>query len=654
MKQDKQSVSSVLEVGMGWLRAKLIRISNFLLHLYVPRWVILLIEMIIVFFSIKMAFYLISTITREPYYFFNIRWEELVMMGVQLIFFFVFKSFYGLIRYSSLRDAGGQFFTVAIAVLVLLIINQVHYFNTGTKLILNAGLAIYGVFAFSLLFLFQISVKEMYSLAIGQKRVRRNYFIYGTDPEEVAIASALLLRASKTYNIAGFITEFGGRSKNTILNLPIYTPSELQKKRINVEAIIIGHNKLQRVRNRKENPLNQLLEGGVRIYKIPRFSEWHDVSKANFQQLEEINVEDLLPRFPINLERKELFDIYADKVILVTGAAGSIGSEIVRQVITFRPRKLVLVDQAETPMHGLSLEIQKEHPEIDYVSVIGDVRDEVRMQNLFEAFGPEVVFHAAAYKHVPLMETNFLEALNVNYRGTRNVALLSGKFGVDRFVFVSTDKAVNPTNVMGASKRSAEILIQYLAKKKDFTTRFITTRFGNVLGSNGSVVPLFQRQIAAGGPVTVTHPDINRFFMTIDEACQLVLIAAEMGHGGEIFVFDMGSPVKIDDLAKKMIKMAGLKLDEDIKIEYTGLRPGEKLYEEVLADKEKTLPTQQDKILIANGFSPFEEDKTEAVLSAFLAAIQTRDCHEAYTLLQEMVPEYRPDAPQVMGGVLVE
>lgn len=654
MKQDTQSSIGIEEKIVGWLRAKLVHISNFFLRIYVPRWVVLLLEMIIVVFSIKIAFYLISTINGDPFDFFKFGWQELTIAGVQLIFFFVFRSYYGLIRYSSLRDAGRQFLVVAVAVGVLFVINQVHYFNTDTKLILSAGLAIYGVFTFSLLFLFQISVKELYSLGMGQRRVRMNYFIYGTDPEEVAIASALLLRASKTYNLVGFITEFPGRAKNTIHNLPIYTPAELKRKNIEVEAIIIGHNKLQKVRNKKGNPLNWLLKEGVRIYKIPRFSEWHDVSKTSFQQLEEINVEDLLPRFPINLERRELYEIYTDKIILVTGAAGSIGSEIVRQVIAFKPRKILLVDQAETPMHNLTLEIRSEHPEIDFVSIIGDVRDEARMERLFQVYGPEAVFHAAAYKHVPLMETNFLEALSVNYRGTRNLAVLSGRYGVSRFVFVSTDKAVNPTNVMGASKRSAEILIQFLSKRPDFKTNFITTRFGNVLGSNGSVVPLFQRQIAAGGPVTVTHPDINRFFMTIDEACQLVLIAAEMGHGGEIFVFDMGSPVKIDDLAKRMIRMAGLELGKDIEIKYTGLRPGEKLYEEVLADREKTLPTQQEKILIANGFSPLEACKTEEVLTDFLEAIESHDCKTAYKLLQLMVPEYTPDRPQVMGGVVVE
>ena len=386
--------------------------------------------------------------------------------------------------------------------------------------------------------------------------------------------------------------------------------------------------------------IDKLLDLNLKIYKLPEIEDWN---RENISaEIKQVKLEDLLHRSPIKLHDTELRRNYAGRVILVTGAAGTIGGEIVRQLIEYEPKTILLVDQAETPLHEMELELNKDFPELDFRVIVADVTNQKRVESIYETFNPNVVFHGAAYKHVPMMEKNPSEALSVNVCGTKNMALLAVKFNVEKFVFVSTDKAVNPTNIMGASKRAAEMLIQSLSQKDDVKTNFITTRFGNVLGSNGSVIPHFKKQIKNGGPVTVTHEAITRYFMTIDEACQLVLEAGIMGKGGEIYVFDMGQPVKILDLAKKMIRLSGFVPEKEIKIEFTGLRPGEKLYEELLADKENTLQTYHEKILIAKSSYQFD-NSNRILLNNLFEQIHENEDERSLKTLKQLVPEYKKE-----------
>ena len=388
--------------------------------------------------------------------------------------------------------------------------------------------------------------------------------------------------------------------------------------------------------------VNHLIEGGIKIMMFPSAQEWDGKSEINYTQLKEVNVEDLLPRDKIEIDMTAVADQLQGKRIMITGAAGSIGSEMVRQVASFGPGELLLIDQAETPLHDIRLMMAREWPDIPAATIVSDIANESRMEELFSQFKPEYVFHAAAYKHVPMMEDNPYESIRNNVYGTRVIADLAVKYGTRKFVMVSTDKAVNPTNVMGCSKRICEIYVQALDKaikdgKIKGETAFITTRFGNVLGSNGSVIPLFERQIKAGGPVTVTHPDIIRFFMLIPEACKLVLEAGTMGKGGEIFVFDMGKPVRIADLARRMIKMSGAK---NIEIKYSGLRDGEKLYEEVLNDKEITLPTFNRKIKIAK-VREYDYGEVSECIASMVELALTADDMTIVASMKALVPEFK-------------
>jgi FlaA1/EpsC-like NDP-sugar epimerase len=372
------------------------------------------------------------------------------------------------------------------------------------------------------------------------------------------------------------------------------------------------------------------------VLNVPPVSSWIN-GELSFKQIKKINIEELLERDPIKLDEENISRQVKNKHVLVTGAAGSIGSEIVRQLVRYKPSKIILLDQAESPLYEVEMELKEQMAPGSFEIVIGDVRNRDRMHNLFRTFRPQIVFHAAAYKHVPMMENNPSEAVFTNVLGTKVMADLAVEFGAEKFVMVSTDKAVNPTNVMGASKRVAEIYTQALGKTAK--TKFITTRFGNVLGSNGSVIPRFRQQIEKGGPVTITHPEITRYFMTIPEACQLVLEAGAMGNGGEIFIFDMGKSVKIVDLAKKMIKLSGLELDKDIKIAFTGLRPGEKLYEELLNDKEKTLPTHHAQIMIAK-VKEYDLGEVSKEIESLISLFGSQNNNEIVRKIKNIVPEF--------------
>jgi FlaA1/EpsC-like NDP-sugar epimerase len=610
-----------------------------MVHNYVPRGLIFFIDVSISILSAQFTFFLISSVGSGQLKFIHLNWEFLSLVGIQILFFFIFKSYSGIVRYTGFKDSIKQLQTTISTVATLIFINELIYSIYQVKILVNSGAIIYGFIAFSMLFLFRVIVKRVHQLIHSDSSSTKAYLL-GTSLTDVAIAESIMSDARTNFDIVGFISEVKKLKRTRILTLPILTLEQIEHQKIRGgSSVIVSSQKLRELAIADSNILNQLLELNLKIFKLPDLQDWNGESITS--EIKKINLEDLLHRSPIKLQNEKLNAIYKDKTILVTGAAGSIGGDIVKQLIRFKPKKILMLDQAETPLHLMSLFMDEKFSEIRYESLIANIRSKKRLESIFDQYQPDVVFHGAAYKHVPMMEANPIEALDVNFVGTKNLVDLALKNKVDRFVFISTDKAVNPTNIMGASKRSAEIYVQSIATLGTTKTRFITTRFGNVLGSNGSVIPHFEKQIKEFGPITVTHPDITRYFMTINEACQLVLEAGAMGYGGEIYVFDMGKPVKIVDLAKQMIRLSGFIPDEDIKIVYTGLRPGEKLYEELLADKENTKATHHQKILIA--MASFGFDKSNLILLENLAnQIANNDEVKSIEVLKRLVPEFIP------------
>ncbi len=613
---------------------------------YLPRWIILLLDIAVVSFTAVVSYYLIYR-TGLVY----IKQEHLsisipLYLIVSTLSFRAFRTYAGIIRHSSYIDAVKIFFSQFTTAFLLLSVNTLFNNITGNLLYLNIGILINAIFSFSCLFLYRVLVKQLFenyfNLNNSQKLVRA--IIYGSDANAIAVANALKSELPARFKIVGFIDKSSHNKSKMILGLPILQ----HKKKVsvlmrifNAEALVIADKSLSK--DEKLSLVDECLEFNYKVYTVPLISDWEDQKEIS-KKVKNFQIQDLLERKPIVLDNKSISSQIRGKTVLITGAAGSIGSEIVRQVIQFNPNTIIMLDQAETPLHHLGLEIAKMDSSSKVCSIIADVRDRVALDKIFEKHRPEVVYHAAAYKHVPLMEENPSQAIFVNVQGTKNVAELACAYNADSFVMVSTDKAVNPSNVMGASKRIAEKFVQSLhnsivIEKGSCKTKFITTRFGNVLGSNGSVVPLFTKQIESGGPITLTHPDIIRYFMTIPEACQLVLEAGAMGKGGEIYIFDMGKPVKIIDLAKKMIMLAGYVPDKDIAIKIVGLRPGEKLYEELLNDTSKTLPTHHDKIMIAQ--EEYEDFKgLKANLADLIAAANEYNADDVVTRMKEIVPEY--------------
>jgi FlaA1/EpsC-like NDP-sugar epimerase len=494
---------------------------------------------------------------------------------------------------------------------------------------------------FSLIFT-RIFIKLLYNNILRKEKGEINVLIYGAGDSGIIVKNTLAQRAVSGYKVVGFIDEDLGKIGKTLERVDIYAPRDItsefiQKK--NIEEIIFSIQNIEPLK--KKEVLDELLKLGVVLKNIPPVDHWIQ-GKLNFGQIQRVKIEDLLQREAIKLDNPRIKEIVFGKTILVTGAAGSIGSELVRQLIVYNPAKLILIDQAETPLFELMLELRKKHPKLNgtLVYFIADVSNQKRMEAIFDEIKPMMVFHAAAYKHVPMMEDHPMEAVRVNIFGTRILADLSVKHKVETFVMISTDKAVKPTNVMGASKRFAEMYCQAMANENGKTTHFITTRFGNVLGSNGSVIKIFRKQIESGGPVSVTHPDITRFFMTIPEACQLVIEASVMGENSEIFIFDMGEPVKILDLAKKMIILAGYEPDKDIMIEFTGLRPGEKLYEELLdTGSEDVVQTYHPKIMIGK-VSWNTSESMLVFLRELQDALTTGDHRKMVSVLKKAIPEY--------------
>lgn len=567
--------------------------------------------------------------------------------GFYLVFYIIgfrlFHTYSGVIRYSSFVDLQRIGFAMLTGLLLTLGVKYMLHSDEWLAPIRARDLGIAALLATALLWSVRVLVKFLYDSTYRQKRAKR-VFIYGVKAGGVGLAKSIKNQESPSFVLTGFVSDHSDMPGRYLMGVKVYPNDEnlvREMKRLKTKTLLVSPLKNDAIRNNPEM-VGRLLEAGMKIRMDAGLQEWDGKSDLSHAQLKEVDIEDLLPREKIEVNLDAVKAQLTGKSILITGAAGSIGSEIVRQVAQFAPARLTLIDQAETPLHDIRLMMARQWPGIDAQTVVADICMEERMDELFAASRPDYVFHAAAYKHVPMMEDNPGESIRNNIDGTRVIADLSVRHGVKKFVMVSTDKAVNPTNVMGCSKRICEIYVQSLDKaikdgKVAGVTQFVTTRFGNVLGSNGSVIPLFKEQIKHGGPVTVTHKDIVRYFMLIPEACKLVLEAGTMGSGGEIFVFDMGKPVKIYDLAVRMIQLSGAK---NIEIKITGLRDGEKLYEEVLNEKENTRPTFHPKIKIA---TVREYDYADAAhqVAAMVAASTTASDMELVRMMKAMVPEFK-------------
>ncbi|MES2808144.1 MAG: nucleoside-diphosphate sugar epimerase/dehydratase [Bacteroidota bacterium] len=608
----------------------------------VPRWMIMILDLLIVTWSFSSSYLIVHrfefvNILRG--FFFS---YTSLYIAIAAMVMYVMRIHTGLIRYSNTRDMlrifGSAFISSAIYLIVahvwIVPILKTDPFTLNLVLLVNFSVSS------TLLILVRAAAKSSYYFITNYSNIKKtSVVVYGSDSNAILIKQALENSAKSNFVVTGFVDDNSDKINKEIGGVMVYDFNKLGQlqKKGKVDKLIIVNNHLEEAE--KKIALEQCLALGIQVLTVPPSDQWI-YGRLNLSQIKDLKIEDLLQRKPIKIDTSSISrDIYGKRV-LITGAAGSIGSEIVRQVLRYSPALVILCDQAESPLHEIQLEVEETFPDAEVKIFIGDIRSHKRMNKLFSDFYPEVVYHAAAYKHVPMMEDNPMVAVRANVLGTKHIADLSIEYGTKKFVMVSTDKAVNPSNVMGATKRIAEIYIQALKNSPaNNGTCFITTRFGNVLGSNGSVIPRFQAQIQKGGPLTVTHPEITRYFMTIPEAVQLVLEAGTMGEGGEIFTFDMGEPVKITNLARNMIKLAGLQPDKDIKIVFTGLRPGEKLYEELLNDGERTLPTHNEKISIAKVIShPFDE--VDANMNELLALNKKTDEMAVVGKMKDIVPEF--------------
>ena len=608
---------------------------------YTPRWIVVCMEVLLLFIALFFSFFVVERLGVHIPNTIPLYKRYLLVIGVNIFFMFIFRTYSGIIRYSTFRDLFRILLSSGCTVIAMFIANKISLHVIGEKVLLNPILLIYFTVSFIILFVFRLSVKEFFYLVkeINRRTSKRRILILGVDDEAVAFANGIIGNAVIPYSVVGFLTGRTNPKQATLLGRPIISKDKFIDtpcEELEADGVLINKNHLS-----KEEMtfwVNVCLDKGLQILKTPALQKLRP-EKEGFN-LYKIQIEDLLGRRQIVLDNEEVREKHYHKNILVTGGAGSIGSELIRQIATFTPALIVVLDQAETPLYDIELELKESFSDIAFEFVLADITNYERLESVFKAHKFSVVYHAAAYKHVPMIEENPHEAALVNIQGTKNVALLANKYEIPHFVMISTDKAVNPTNVMGASKRVAELFVQALQNKEGNKTTFITTRFGNVLGSNGSVIPHFRKQIEKGGPVTITHPDIVRYFMTITEACELVLQAGTMGKGGEIFVFDMGEPVKILNLATRMIKLSGFEPNVDIKLVYTGLRPGEKLYEELLSDSTKTMPTHHKKIMISKDPS-MSFTEIEALTTQMYEVATQGDKIEVVCLLKQIVKEFK-------------
>lgn len=550
---------------------------------------------------------------------------------------FVFQTHRGIVRFTNTKDVERIFISVAIVSALFFLLNPIMFWFTEAYLIPYSILIMEGILCIFFMVSARMMIKAVIDEVSNSRKEKFNVLIYGAGETGLLAKRAIERDAGARYKVLNYIDDAPNKIGKKVEGIFIRAGADLKDMLNNqdIKLLILATETIATAR--KQNVIDWCLSNNTRIYSVPPVKRWIN-GELSFKQIKKIDVNFLLEREPIQLDTKGIEQSLNGKTILVTGAAGSIGSEIVRQMLPFKPGRIVLLDQAESPLYELERELADEIQVANFEVVIADIRSHERMRRIFDVFRPDVIFHAAAYKHVPLMENNPSEALLTNVHGTRVLADLACEFKVDRFVMISTDKAVKPTNVMGASKRIAEIYVQSL--NKTCGTRFITTRFGNVLGSNGSVIPLFKKQIERGGPVTVTHPEITRYFMTIPEACQLVLEAGAFGEGGEIFLFDMGKSVKIVDLVRKMIKLYGLTVGKDIEIVYTGLRPGEKLYEELLNDAENTLPTHHPQIMKAS-IQQRDHELVSHMIDDLVNAFSAQVNETIVRKMKTLVPDYK-------------
>lgn len=609
---------------------------------FLPRWVILVIDILILILSLTASHLLIMGLEVKHYDVFPLLYVFMFLISVNVFYMYIFKTYLGVIRHSTFVDLFKIFLANLCSNLTIIIINYTYYFGSQQKVVLIPFLGLYFAISCLCLFVFRLCVKGGFNLIKENKRSlsRKKIYILGDDDLSVAIAQVILSSPNLPFDIQGFISYSNKKVNIKLLDKRIITKqnfiNNLRNGISDINGVLVIKEALQK--DELEFWVNLFLEYNLKIYKAPAMQKLRTNDIIN--NIKTIQIEDLLNRKQIKLDNLEVKKRHFQKTILVTGGAGSIGGEIVRQVALLEPLQIIILDQSETPLYDTELEMRELYPHINFKFILADISNLSRLEPLFAKYNFSMVYHAAAYKHVPLVEDNPHEAVLVNVLGTKNLALLSNKYNVNRFVMVSTDKAVNPTNVMGASKRVAELFVQSLQNLEGNTTKFITTRFGNVLGSNGSVIPHFRKQIEKGGPVTITHPEIVRYFMTIAEACELVLHAGTMGAGGEIYVFDMGDPVKILELAKRMIKLSGFEPDIDIKIIYTGLRPGEKLYEELLSDNARTLPTSHDKIMISKDPS-MQFAEIDQLTDLVIEFSKKEEKQEIVRILKSIVKEFK-------------
>lgn len=605
-----------------------------------PIWTILLIDVLIIIASCLLAYSLrydfrsifldSSTIDK------TIFWTVIA----NLVFFRVFRTYSNVLRFSSFVDIMRIFVSLTVSYGVLMILSVLLEAYLHVKIATVSVLFMAYVINFAMMACSRIVVKMFFEVLNFDGTHTTNVFIYGAKEAGVNIAKALRVNLRNHYRLRGFVADEAELIDKIMMGVKVFPNDDLLIENMNdrdVHTMIVSPAKMEKLK--KSDMIDTLLANNVKLLTAPPLSEWGG-QPLNRTQLKEIQIEDLLQREPIEVDIHKIASHLEGKRVMITGAAGSIGSEIMRQVASFNPYKMILIDQAETPLHDVRLELQDCWRDIDAETIVADISNATRMEAIFHDYKPQYIFHAAAYKHVPMMEDNVSESIQVNVFGTCTLADLAVKHGAEKFVMISTDKAVNPTNVMGCSKRICEIYVQSLAKKLQAegarSVQFITTRFGNVLGSNGSVIPRFRDQIQRGGPVTVTHPEIIRYFMTIPEACRLVLEAGSMGNGGEIYIFDMGKPVKIVDLAKRMISLSGRL---DVKIEFTGLRHGEKLYEELLNVKELTKPTYHEKIMIAT-VREYDYDEVKERIQKLIEVSYTYDQMQIVAAMKDIVPEF--------------
>jgi len=617
-------------------KTSMFKINNFSI---VPKYVIFLLDLGATVTALFIAILIQQNVSLAATNWSHVLNATFLMLLVNGLVFSATKSYTGIVRYTGVQDALRIAIAVGLSSFIILVINTVALGVSSILSMTTLVIVLYTIFSFLFLISYRVLIKYLFAYAKNYKMQKKSVVIFGAAATGVATQRVLENDGLANIQVIAFIDDDRKKGSKNLNGAPIVSFNEFKEMVAikPVDELIIATYTLPT--KRKNEVVDFCLDHDIKVLSVPAYSKWAE-GKFSSRQLQSIKIEDLLERDPIQINNNEIKAQIKGKRILVTGAAGSIGSEIVRQLIPYSPEVIILCDQAETPLHNLELELKENGTRINCISYLADVTNKTRMEKLFEEFEPQYVYHAAAYKHVPMMELCPTEAVRNNVIGVKIIADLSIQHKVERFVMISTDKAVNPTNVMGASKRMAEMYVQALSNQPELATKFITTRFGNVLGSNGSVIIRFKEQIEKGGPVTVTHPNITRYFMTIPEACQLVLEAGSMGNGGEIFVFDMGKPVAIADLARKMIRLYGLIPNIDVNITYSGLRPGEKLYEELLNDAENTTQTYHEKILIAQVREVSFELVKQNTLELETILSTTNDEMLLVGKMKELVPEY--------------